>query len=499
MSDSARPIVSLSEFIQSTRNTGYKSTASAVAELVDNSIQADARRIQIAIHEEKYGNQREITLALLDDGYGMDPQTMQAALQFGGSGRYNDRNGLGRFGMGLPNSSISQCRKVELFSWLNEQGVYHTYLDIDEVVRQKMTQIPKPCLRSLPAWAKETAGSSGTLVVWKNCDRLDYRKATTIAKKISASFGSIFRCFLLEGVRISVNDELVKPFDPLYLHSDAILRGAQEYCPPLEYRVRVPENENDKATICVRFSILPVKAWHGWSIAEKRRLGITGGAGVSVVRAGREIAYGWYFMGNKPRQNYDDWWRCEINFDPKLDEWFGVTHSKQSVNPAQELISFLSPDIERVAYELNAQVRSEFFQVRETTQAKSIRNAQQRDWMLPQIPKGLERDEGQSIILAKKRTGLCYEIKTRPTADPEFFRWHIGDRRLSILINEDHPFYRNVYSPMVERNDQQELFHLECLLIAFARSEAQLNTEIVMGARQSVLEAWSHILAALLS
>ncbi len=59
------------------------------------------------------------------------------------------------------------------------------------------------------------------------------------------------------------------------------------------------------------------------------------------MRAGREIDRGWYFMGGKRKENYDDWWRCEISFDPSLDELFGVTHSKQEIRPTEALTSIL--------------------------------------------------------------------------------------------------------------------------------------------------------------
>jgi hypothetical protein len=50
----------------------------------------------------------------------------------------------------------------------------------------------------------------------------------------------------------------------------------------------------------------------------------------------REIDKGWYFMGKKRQENYDDWWRCEVRFPPAIDELFGVTHSKQGISPVQE-------------------------------------------------------------------------------------------------------------------------------------------------------------------
>ena len=112
-------LISTVEFIQATRDTGYQTTDAAVAELVDNSLQAGAKQVRVNVYEKKNGLHRQITLAVLDDGIGMEPETMQTALQFGGTKRFNDRSGLGRFGMGLPNSSVSQCRRVELYSWQN--------------------------------------------------------------------------------------------------------------------------------------------------------------------------------------------------------------------------------------------------------------------------------------------------------------------------------------------------------------------------------------------
>ena len=61
---------------------------------------------------------------------------------------------------------------------------------------------------------------------------------------------------------------------------------------------------------------------------EKRFFGITQNAGMSILRAGREIDFGWFFMGGKRKENYDNWWRAELSFDPALDELFGVTSYK---------------------------------------------------------------------------------------------------------------------------------------------------------------------------
>src|SRR5882672_176202 len=110
------PIIALDRFIQATRDSGYKGTASAVSELIDNSIQAKAKHI--AVNIRSVAAEPPIEMSVFDDGCGMDPFTLRQALRFGGSSRFGERSGLGRYGMGLPNSSLSQARRVTVYTWV---------------------------------------------------------------------------------------------------------------------------------------------------------------------------------------------------------------------------------------------------------------------------------------------------------------------------------------------------------------------------------------------
>ncbi len=110
-------LVALDKFILATRESGYKGTSSAVAEIVDNSIQARASKVIVTIESDQELGQQELKVTVLDDGCGMSSSTLQEALRFGGTTRFNDRQGLGRYGMGLPNSSLSQARRLEVITW----------------------------------------------------------------------------------------------------------------------------------------------------------------------------------------------------------------------------------------------------------------------------------------------------------------------------------------------------------------------------------------------
>ena len=136
------PFVAERQFIIATRETGYRTTSSAIAELVDNSLQAGARHITIRTRVSADADDSSLVeVAVLDDGSGMSPSQLTGSLRFGGTDRFDDRGGLGRFGMGLPNSSVSQARRVDVFSWEKRDRVFHSYLDVDEVASGAVTDV----------------------------------------------------------------------------------------------------------------------------------------------------------------------------------------------------------------------------------------------------------------------------------------------------------------------------------------------------------------------
>ena len=136
--------------VKAMRDSGYRNAAYAIAELIDNAIQAGATRVELLCGEKKeFRRQRQRDqvnqIAVLDNGSGMDADVLRIALQFGNGTRLNDRSGIGRFGMGLPNSSISQARRVDVWSWQNgPENAIHTYLDVDEITSGHLTQVPEP-------------------------------------------------------------------------------------------------------------------------------------------------------------------------------------------------------------------------------------------------------------------------------------------------------------------------------------------------------------------
>jgi hypothetical protein len=518
-------IIALDKFIQATRDSGYKSTSSAISELVDNSIQAGATRIAITVVAKASDNEEKaIEVSVFDDGCGMDPATLRQALRFGGSTRFGDRGGLGRYGMGLPNASLSQARRVTVYTWQSSpvpatgkarrgrsstHRVYSSYLDVDEITRSEIVEVPAPAIVSAPPAV--CTGTSGTLVSWSHCDRLDNRRVSTIVRKLEAELGRRFRHFIWGGPRITINGDTLEAFDPLYLNTKAEIYGAQLFGEEMRYEVRADPNDRGRTGwVRVRFTELPVHAWHRLSNDEKRRIGLSRGAGVSIVRAGREVDYGWFFMGSKHRENYDDWWRCEIQFDPILDEAFGITHTKQQARPQTHLLEALTPDLEATARALNSRARKAHVAVKARERvSEAERIANERDHLLRPLPtsadpcaKALMKELEKSHPALRERAEAKdrYSIIEHAVQDTSFFTLAHDGERLVLVLNPDHPFYREIYKPLSEGEaprDPQLRAKLELLLLAAARSEAGAKGKVPALAKHRL--EWSNTLAAFLN
>src|SRR5690606_4857747 len=144
----------------------------------------------------------------------------------------------------------------------------------------------------------------------------------------------------------------------------------------------------------------------------------------------------WYFLGNKRRENYDDWWRCEITFDPDLDELFGVTNTKQGIRPSPILERTIQPDIESIGRKLNAEVREGLSCQKERHRA--VRVAGKREIQLEPLARtrnAKKRGPSRSRIL---RYAIDHAF-SRETNDESFFEPQFKENQLSLRIRIDHP------------------------------------------------------------
>lgn len=243
--------------------------------------------------------------------------------------------------------------------------------------------------------------------------------------------------------------------------------------------------------------------WIAFSNTEKQEYGISKGAGVSVLRAGREIDFGWFFMGCKRKENYDDWWRCEIEFLPELDDLFGVTHTKQGITPSDHITQLLAPDFEGIAHKLNARVRSMFLKVKGKKILSSESRAGECDKLF-QPPKHLidrlHPKREPKVVTGGK--GLSFKLATKSLVDSEFFLPEISGSELRLILNGSHPFCERFYRVLNdgERFDAQTVVrNLELLLFAAARAEVGTTSSRGRKFIADFRRSWSDLVAAYLA
>lgn len=363
---SSAEIIPLRLAITAMRDSGYKSTAYALAELIDNAIQANATTVEVFCLEKReiVSERRRCRLskiAVLDDGTGMDAKTLRKALQFGNGTRLNDRSGIGRFGMGLPNSSISQARRADVWSWQNgPDNAIHTYIDLTEIGSGAMREVPEPQHEPIPNEWRDLStgvGLTGTLVVWSELDleRLTWKSAIHTLHNTERIVGRIYRRFIMddsvtirlyameEGGATPQVDRVAVFDDPLYLKASPSVPEPFNKKPMFEdvfgtipHIIRYGKQDH---TVELRFSIASQATVDeaGTQDRGNTKFGrhAAGNIGVSVLRAGREIMLdqGWC-IGYDPRER---WWGAEVEFPPALDEVFGVTNNKQAAIHFTEL------------------------------------------------------------------------------------------------------------------------------------------------------------------
>lgn len=389
MNNQRHDIVPAHLAVKAMRDNGYKNIAYAIAELIDNAIQAQATQVELLCGDQDEVRTRRRTsrieqIAVLDNGTGMDSDVLRLALQFG-NGTYLDPEnhvGIGRFGMGLPSSSVSQCRRVEVWTWQDgiENAIY-SYLDLDEIINGTMYEVPEPTDREIPdLWYQvgTSFGESGTLVVWKDIDRSLWRTSKTIIEKSEYLIGRIYRRFLQDDVveirfatfdvdtpqRIEL-EKFAKPNDPLYLthgtscppYTEGVSAGTPMFEPwgiPSRFKI---DFHGETHEVVVRYSIAknvaregfnPGSAPHGKHAREN--------VGVSIMRADRELELdsGW----SDPSEARDRWWGVEIDFPPALDDIFGVTNNKQT---ARYFTDLAKTDLEDFLQERSWEEAKEFY------------------------------------------------------------------------------------------------------------------------------------------
>ena len=203
-------------FVRSIQSIGYKSTGSAGAEIVDNSIEANASKVAIEIG---YGdNKNQITeLIFADNGFGMDKVTLRYALTFGGTDREGSSDLFGRYGFGLPASCMSQGNVMTVYSKEPGKPLYFLSFDLNACSKGAYTDkktgdmlMPEAIsIKALPKHLQKITDDnfggfeSGTIVVMSDLNRhcLTNKSLNGLKDHLMQHLGATFYKYLNNRVR----------------------------------------------------------------------------------------------------------------------------------------------------------------------------------------------------------------------------------------------------------------------------------------------------------
>ena len=352
--------------IRALRDSRYNNSAYAIAELIDNAVEANAPLIELLCMEEpKMGRSRVrravSEVAVLDNGTGMDAKTLLEALKFGGGTRHNSDRGIGKYGMGLPTSSMSQCKTVDVWTWEAGLGsVLHSSIDADEIEKgNHLVPLPDDDTPIPEVWRRAGSneifeGRSGTLVVWSKLDKIQWKTSLGLIDNTVREIGRIHRHYLDAGIHeiravsflksrpnFRERDVPFIPNDPMYLMSPTSVEEPPWDKEPMfiqwgQTKYYPYTADGKEVSIEVEYSIVKPEALTTESAlqnpgATKRGRHARHNIGVSVVREDREIVLEDAFLreGGSAENPRNRWWGCEVHFRRSCDELFGVDHNKQ--------------------------------------------------------------------------------------------------------------------------------------------------------------------------
>jgi hypothetical protein len=308
-----------------------------------------------------------------------------------------------------------------------------------------------------------------------------------LARHLDRELGRVYRKFLAAGFVVRINGAPVSIRDPITVVPSPSIEGSVRELPLLTFTFADPRNAARESEVCVRFTVLPVASWSRLPDDLKRELGISNGACVSILRADREIALGWHLLGKKKRENYDDWWRCEVSFKPDLDELFGVTNSKQGIRPAAELIDSLVPSLEEEARRLNCEVRKRFRALK-TPAERAMQTADRAHPALCSAPSSeLKRlRPGEIMHLGRVK----YRIRLQGFSGPNFMEVSRSSGVIELVINTYHPFFSALYKPMQSAELGRPAVSFDLWLLALGRALSRYRAEPPRAVAE-LIEQWS--------
>lgn len=321
--------------VTSLRDIGYTFEI-AVADIIDNSISASAKNIQILALAEP-----NKIICILDDGYGMSELQLIEAMRLATQNPLMQRTqtDLGRFGLGLKTASFSQCKKLTVASKQNDVlSVRQWDLDFISEKNQWLLNTPNISLiKNNDLFQSLLESKNGTLVIWEELDRLSNQGFSSLIDNLRKHLSLVFHRFMeMDGskkLKISVNSNKLEPFNPFNEKNAATQQLNSE-------KIKV-FNE----TITIQPFILPHHSKISQQEFERYATddGYTKSQGFYLYRANRLLIYGTWWGLHKISDAHK-LVRIKIDISNTQDGFWGIDIKKSTAKP----VAGIKDDLKRI-------------------------------------------------------------------------------------------------------------------------------------------------------
>ena len=473
------------------RDTGYNFNT-AVADIVDNSIAANATIINITASIDPNMN---VHVYFADNGIGMDNAGLINAMRYGSKAR-EDKGSLGKFGLGLKTASTAFCKRLMVIS--RGQGrskVEKVQWDLDYIAQKGkwILQCPEITEDELYLLEEVAEGNSGTLVVWDKVDRLLKREYTNyknaqkgfdrILDNLSFHLSMVFQRFLdpsdkrARNIRIILNTKELKPWDPFCI-SEPKTKCLQSD----DYDVDLPYNT--KAKFKVAAYVVPRKDEFSSAEAAREARVNNDQQGFYIYRENRLIHHG-DWLGFFTKEPHYSLLRVDFSFTHELDDLLNVDIKKSRILLIGELSEFLMTYLNAPRREAQRIYRTgeteSIHQPSQDAHAPSNQNIEDKSASVEHSKITPSGDNKAEIV--NERGSFTKTITITSATDPKQTRvvpvqdlvdgvlWEPGlvDGKHAVRINESHPYYKKVYVPILPQRVIVE--GLDALLWALAEAE----------------------------
>lgn len=336
-----------SVMIEAMRDIGY-SFESAVADIIDNSIAAGAKNIDL-----RYGWKEDLPwIAIIDDGRGMSREELLEAMRPGSKDPRHERaaHDLGRFGLGLKTASFSQCRELTVLTCQSEElnGMRWDLDRVSETNKWEITEVHESDLKDLPA--SFPSDGTGTLVQWRKIDRLElagmgevgHDAFNEVMSVVRQHLARIFHRFLagelgMKGIRIAINGTDIKPYDPF----EELNIATQKF--PLEIVQFRDSDVKIQAFVLPHHSRVSAKDYERLAGPE----GYLRNQGFYIYRNRRLIIWGSWFRLAK-QEELTKLARVRIDIPNNTDHHWGIDVRKARAHPPLVVKNRLKQVIEQI-------------------------------------------------------------------------------------------------------------------------------------------------------